>query len=62
MFLAHGAEVSSRKRWIGFTARACGALQLDAGAVRAVVKKGKSLLPAGVTDVRGVFARETSCR
>lgn len=33
-----------------------GALRLDAGAVRAL-GQGKSLLPAGVTDVSGAFGR-----
>jgi glutamate 5-kinase len=32
-------------------------LCLDAGAARALLKEGKSLLPIGVTEVRGDFER-----
>jgi len=34
-----------------------GAVMLDAGAVRALRDEGKSLLPIGVTHVRGEFER-----
>ena len=34
-----------------------GKLQLDAGAVRALVSEGKSLLPIGVVAVEGSFER-----
>ncbi|MFK7876526.1 MAG: glutamate 5-kinase [Paracoccaceae bacterium] len=46
---------TARKRWIG-AMKPRGAVQLDAGAVVAL-SKGKSLLPAGVTAVSGVFQR-----
>jgi len=45
----------ARKRWIA-SMKAEGALTLDAGAV-AALQRGKSLLPAGVTAVRGPFER-----
>ncbi len=45
----------ARKRWIS-SMKPRGALRLDLGAVRAL-KHGKSLLPAGVTAVRGGFGR-----
>ena len=48
-------QLSSRKHWIAFTLKPRGALQLDAGAVRALRERRASLLPAGVTDVRGRF-------
>ena len=38
----------------------CGALVLDSGAVRALVKNKKSLLPAGVRAARGDFVRGDS--
>jgi glutamate 5-kinase len=34
-----------------------GAVVLDAGAVTALMKQGRSLLPIGVTEVRGEFDR-----
>lgn len=56
LFLPHGADVSSRKRWFGFTARPKGVLRLDPGARQAVLD-GKSLLPIGVTAVEGEFGK-----
>ncbi len=50
-----GSRMASRKHWLAFTTRTRGELVLDDGAVRALVERGKSLLPAGVTEVRGKF-------
>lgn len=47
--------LSHRKRWIAFGSEARGTLLLDAGAARAIAEQGKSLLPAGITDVEGEF-------
>lgn len=57
LFLPHGADVPSWKRWVGFTARPAGRVVVDAGARRAVVEQGKSLLPVGVTAVVGEFRK-----
>src|SRR5262245_16270991 len=56
LFLPHGEDVPSRKRWLGFTARPKGTIHIDAGARRAVLE-GKSLLPIGVTAVEGDFGK-----
>ena len=56
LFLPHGVDVPSRKRWLGFTARPKGVLRLDSGARQAVLD-GKSLLPIGVTAVEGEFGK-----
>jgi glutamate 5-kinase len=56
LFLPHGQDVPSRKRWFGFTARPKGIFRLDAGARQAVLD-GKSLLPIGVTAVEGEFGK-----
>ena len=45
------------KRWLAHAAATGGELFLDAGAVWAVVDGGRSLLPVGVTRVRGDFDR-----
>ena len=50
-----GDRMQSRKHWLAFTARVRGKLHVDAGAARALVKGGKSLLPAGITEVTGRF-------
>ena len=45
------------KRWIGFTLLPAGEITVDAGAVRALTERGRSLLPIGVTAVAGDFPR-----
>jgi len=50
-----GNRLASRKHWLAFTTRTRGELVLDDGAVRAIVKRGKSLLPAGIREARGKF-------
>jgi glutamate 5-kinase len=57
LFLAQGPAITSKKRWIGFTAQPAGQLQLDAGAVRAIVERRRSLLAIGVLTVIGQFAK-----
>ncbi|TCK05952.1 glutamate 5-kinase [Marinobacterium mangrovicola] len=49
--------VAARKQWIAGHLQARGTLTLDAGAVKALVTGGKSLLPAGVKAVQGDFSR-----
>lgn len=46
---------SARKRWIAFFHKAQGALIVDDGAVEALVRKGRSLLPIGIREVEGEF-------
>ena len=50
-------KISARKFWIAYHSRPEGQLVLDDGAVEAILFRGKSLLPAGVKEVRGVFDR-----
>ncbi|MBI2567249.1 MAG: glutamate 5-kinase [Candidatus Schekmanbacteria bacterium] len=52
-FIAAAADIGARKHWIAYTARSCGELVVDAGAVTALVDRGKSLLPSGVVAVLG---------
>jgi glutamate 5-kinase len=47
----------ARKRWIAGQLKPKGDLVLDDGAVRALIHRGVSLLPVGVTAVRGSFVR-----
>ena len=47
---------NARKRWIAYGLIPMGKLYLDDGAVKAIVQKGKSLLPAGIVDVEGEFS------
>jgi glutamate 5-kinase len=55
-FLTPANPVTARKKWIGGSLEPKGAIHVDAGAV-AALRRGKSLLPAGVVRVDGSFAR-----
>ncbi|MCP8940700.1 glutamate 5-kinase [Alsobacter sp. SYSU M60028] len=55
-FLTPSNPVAARKKWIAGSLEPKGVLHLDAGAARAI-RSGKSLLPAGVARVEGVFGR-----
>jgi glutamate 5-kinase len=48
-------KISGRKHWIGYVLRPAGFLDLDEGACRAVLERGKSLLPSGIVRVEGSF-------
>jgi glutamate 5-kinase len=52
----HDSRLPSRKLWIAFGQPAEGSLRVDAGAVQAMVSRGGSLLPVGITEIQGVFA------
>lgn len=56
LFAAAESRAQARKRWIMGTLEPAGQIYLDAGAVRALLD-GKSLLPIGVTRVKGDFVR-----
>lgn len=54
-FAATGRRRSTRMLWLEHAANTQGRLVLDDGAVRAVVERRTSLLPAGITHVTGDF-------
>ncbi len=55
-FLTAANPVTARKKWIAGALEPKGTLVIDAGAV-AALRRGKSLLPAGVARVDGAFTR-----
>lgn len=55
-FLTSATPVGARKRWIAGSLEPRGRLHLDEGAAKALMS-GRSLLPAGVTQVEGAFSR-----
>ena len=55
-FLPDANPKTARKRWIAGALKPAGEIIVDDGALKAL-KAGKSLLPAGVTEVRGRFER-----
>ncbi|MEI6730693.1 MAG: PUA domain-containing protein, partial [Pseudomonadota bacterium] len=55
-FVASSNPHNARKSWISGAILAGGSITIDDGALQAV-KKGKSLLPAGVKTIEGFFER-----
>jgi glutamate 5-kinase len=51
------AILTARKQWLADHLQLRGRVTVDAGAVRALTRDGKSLLPVGVVDVHGEFTR-----
>jgi glutamate 5-kinase len=55
LFAPQGGRAGSRKRWMAAGLSSTGKVALDAGACRALLGEGRSLLPVGVTAVHGTF-------
>ncbi len=55
-FLAKDTPRNARKKWIAGSLSSQGSIIIDNGAEKAL-QKGKSLLPAGVSEIRGTFER-----
>lgn len=55
----HAAEkpMEARKRWIAFGRKAKGTVFVDEGAIEAIMKKNRSLLPGGIVSVKGDFVQ-----
>jgi hypothetical protein len=57
LLAASTQPVTARKQWLADHLKPAGRIALDAGAVKALIKDGKSLLPIGATAVEGDFER-----
>ncbi len=57
VFVPAERKLSSRRRWIGQASRPAGKISIDSGAVEALQRRGRSLLPSGVTGVSGQFGK-----
>ncbi len=55
LFLPQKPTLSRKKHWIAFTLKPKGEIVIDDGARKAVMEKGKSLLPSGIVEIRGRF-------
>lgn len=55
LFLPQTSRLTSKKYWIYNTLRSRGWLTVDDGAKKALLDKGKSLLPSGIIGVEGDF-------
>ena len=56
--LPRDRRLPARKLWIAFAVGSSGQVVVDQGARRALEADGRSLLPAGVVEVRGAFAAD----
>ena len=57
LLTARTVPLAARKQWLADHLTVSGRLRLDPGAVRALARDGKSLLPIGVVEVGGDFQR-----
>jgi glutamate 5-kinase len=57
LLTAETIPLAARKQWLADHLTVTGQLRLDAGAVKALVRDGKSLLPIGVVALSGEFLR-----
>jgi glutamate 5-kinase len=55
VFAPEPSRLTSRKGWLAAAAKGKGVVLVDAGARRALVDQGRSLLPSGVRAVEGQF-------
>ena len=55
LFWSGKGKIRDRKHWIAHTLKPAGTLTIDEGARKALVERGKSLLPAGLIKVKGDF-------
>jgi glutamate 5-kinase len=55
LFVPEGRPLDDRQYWMAFSGGPRGAIKIDDGARKAIEDKGRSLLPAGVLEVRGEF-------
>ncbi len=57
LLMAQTAKLAARKQWMADHLQLRGSVRVDEGAVAKLRNEGKSLLPIGVVDVAGEFAR-----
>ena len=57
LVLPENRTVSSKKFWLAYHDNPSGTIVVDKGAANALLTKGKSLLPIGISAVEGCFDR-----
>ncbi|WP_088226480.1 glutamate 5-kinase [Desulfosporosinus sp. FKB] len=55
-------RLAGRKRWIAYAGLSEGSIQIDDGAVKALVEEGKSLLAKGIKSTEGTWERKEIVR
>jgi len=61
-FLPAQSKLTAKKQWIAFSKKPRGKLLIDDGGRKAVIERGKSLLPSGICGVDGGFERGDAVR
>ena len=56
LFMPQDEHLCRRKHWIAFTKFPKGDIVIDHGAEKALIERGKSLLPSGIHGVKGNFS------
>lgn len=56
------SRLTAKKHWIAFSKKPRGKLLVDDGGRRAIIERGKSLLPSGICGVEGSFERGDAVR
>jgi glutamate 5-kinase len=56
-FAACNTNLNTRLQWVAFHSDTKGFICVDDGAVNALEKRGKSLLPSGIIDIKGDFSK-----
>lgn len=57
LFLPSEKALTPKKRWVGFSAQCNGRITVDAGAAKAIITQGSSLLAIGIRAVEGEFEK-----
>jgi len=57
LVLPQAQKLKSRQYWLAYNVTPKGAILVDQGAWEALVRRGKSLLPAGIVEVFGAFGK-----
>ncbi|MDP8216522.1 MAG: glutamate 5-kinase [Candidatus Kaelpia imicola] len=54
-FIEAEKRLSAKKHWITYLSKAKGVITVDTGAEKAIVERGKSILPMGILSINGHF-------
>lgn len=60
LFVPGSTRLTGAKRWLAFFTEPAGRIVVDTGAAAALRRRGKSLLPSGISEVEGEFRKGDS--
>ncbi|MBN1562188.1 glutamate 5-kinase [candidate division KSB1 bacterium] len=62
IFTRNASPMNAKKHWMLHTLKSCGKIGIDAGAHKALIKRGASLLPSGILWLEGRFKQGDAVR